>query len=212
MRSPETTLTRFVLAIGLAGFVTACQSAPQLPLMTPKEIAGDFGYTDQTLGDDRFRVSYQTPRRQTEFSESDREKDTERVLALARDLALWRAGELAQSKGRKGFNVIETRNDVQYDRQRHTYYSPAFPAPYYPYGPYYGHRRYDHRFGYGYPYYPYYDMPIDYSGVWVQATVILDIELTDDPGPNGFLAREIIDNMKARYPTAYASPGSAGSY
>jgi hypothetical protein len=200
--------------LSLAG----CHAVPGLPLMSSVEIAGTFGYADKRTGDDAYEISYLTPPRPAPFDAASRERESVRAAELARDLALWRAAELAKSLGYGGFRVVDRRNDVQVDTHEQTYYPPYYTQPYAnPYAQTYGT---PYAGPYGTPYaspmppvirsplvappFGYPELPTDSRMTRLQARVTLQIVLERAPGAGSENADAIAQAMRTKYPTALA--------
>lgn len=174
--------------------LAGCVAAPVYPLYTSVQVAGSFGYEEQRISDARYTVTYTAPVQRTyAYGGERREQDAGRQVALAYDMALWRAAELALANGYPAFRVAERNNDIQVDVRRDTYYDP-FPR--------YGHH---HRYGYfprGYPsYYP--------SYANLAAGVTLAVEFRRADAGDTFDARATRERLRAQYAQATA-PGSAG--
>lgn len=103
-------------ALLLAGLLAACATASvPKPAMVPLGGANDYGYSEVKLQDDRYQVSYRTPRQRVSTSRSDREAEVAAARARARDLALWRAAQLGQEKGFAAVKVLEEQTDSDVD-------------------------------------------------------------------------------------------------
>lgn len=187
--------------------LAACTPAPQLPLMSPIDVAGYFGYADKELGERRYQVTYSTPLRPTGFGEEARDADAERASALADDLAMWRAAELSLSKGSPSFAVLDRRRDIEVETREQTYYPPSYAFPNAFYDPRLCTPYYRARF----PAYCY-DMPTDFRGRWLRAKIALTIELLPGPREGAFAASDVVQRMRSRYPMAYAPPSEPSNY
>ena len=139
--------------------LSACSShEPTRAAMVPQATNGEYGYSDKPLDATRYEVTYVSPRLRADTG-SDNDHGLEAEKQRVYEFALWRAAELADSKGYPAFKVTqESRNvDVTVNRQQAVapYYGPWGPWGYrhWPYGPY-GYWPYD--YGYGWPgYYTY---------------------------------------------------------
>ncbi len=174
--------------------LAGCAPVPVFPLYTSVQVAGSFGYAEQRISDTRYRVTYTAPVRTTyAYGGERRDQDTDRQVALAYDLALWRAAELALAHGYPAFRVAERTNDIQVDVRHDEYYDP-FPD--------FG---FHHRYGlipHGYPiYYP--------SYAYLAAGVTLAVEFRRAGAGDTFDARATRERLRAQYAPATA-PGSAG--
>ncbi len=198
---------RCLLILGLA-VLGACSAGPQLPLMSPADVAGYFGYSEKPIGERRYEVTYLTPQRPTGFGEEARTADAERATVLASDLALWRAAEVALAQGFPAFTVLDTRKQVEIETRERTYYPPYYSYPYS-----LGYPRYCDSFERGRFPWRCYEMPVDFRGTWLQARVVLVVELTAQAGAGSHQAAETAERMRSRYPAAYAVPAApATSY
>lgn len=113
--------------IGLSGCVHPHQP---LPLYTSRSVIGRFGYAEQQQPEaDRWRVVYLTPEQST-YSRpgtSDRTSEEAALKHQAHDLATWRAADLAQSHGFKGFHIVDSRTDIGAEHFEHDYIGHAWP-------------------------------------------------------------------------------------
>jgi len=174
--------------------LAGCAPVPVYPLYTSVQVAGSFGYAEQRIADARYTVTYTAPVQRTyAYGGARRDQDADRRVALAYDLALWRAAELALAHGYPAFRVAERNNDIQVDVRHDAYYDP-FPD--------FGHH---HRYGHfprGYPsYYP--------SYAYLAAGVTLAVEFRRAGAGDTFDARATRERLRAHYAQATA-PGSAG--
>ena len=110
--------TSTALARAIAGLamilLAACQTTPERPLMSPlDEERGGFGYSERHLAGERYEVSYDGPNRRTWLDGERRAEHIDEARALAYDLALWRAADLALENGFAAFIVAERQTDVE---------------------------------------------------------------------------------------------------
>lgn len=180
--------------------LASCSNAPAPPLMTPLEVAESFGYSEKKTAPDTYEVSYLTPARSTSFEEKGREPDIEQSAALARDLALWRAAELALSQGYPAFHVVDTSKEVRVHERDRTYYPPYYAEPYSPFFPplLVGPTRPVYPFGYT-------DFPIEHRAMMLQVRVDLRVVFEHAKGPGSEDSAEVAQRMRARYPQALAT-------
>ncbi|HEY4133701.1 MAG TPA: hypothetical protein VGO34_00670 [Alphaproteobacteria bacterium] len=175
-------------AVGL--LLAACgTSGPVYPLYSSAAVTGSFGYSEQKLSPNSFKVTYVAPVREVADSRNAIDERRQSLLTVSNDMAIWRASDLALANGQKEFRVTRRDNDV--DVQRDTYES-------YPYRPYY--RR-------GPPYYgpaPYFGPPWPErdSYVRLRARTTLVIEFGHQPGTDFFIADEAIARLRQTYPGA----------
>lgn len=180
--------------------VHGCAPAPVYPLYTSHQVAGTFGYREQQVSDSRYLVTYDAPVLATSsYRDERRDRDTKSRVALAYDLALWRAAELTLANGFPAFIVAERNNDVQVT----TGYDP-YPYPYF----HFGHRHRHYPYHYAYPYYdPYYDPFYGYA--YLAAGVTLAVEFRRAGAADTVDARATRERLRAQYAQATAA-GSAG--
>jgi hypothetical protein len=164
-----------VAALLLAVLLAACSATPSppRPAMVPLGSANDYGYSEVRLQDDRYQVSYISPRQRVSASRSDREAEVARERTRAHDFALWRAAQLAQ--GYYGYR------DPWYWRR-----------PWYPYRPgYFGDPFYDPFYGPGY----YYERP--HASLRVSARLVVRFFKTT--GDDARAAADISAEMTKTY-------------
>jgi hypothetical protein len=97
-----------LIAVGLA--VTAgCVETPSRPLLSPWNDQASFGFTDRRVGPTRVDVTYTTPFERTSVDASRRGPAAERMNALAMDIAVWCAAEIARQEGFPAIGVTSRR-------------------------------------------------------------------------------------------------------
>ncbi len=160
--------------LALLALLTACAG---LPLYQPASGPGTFGYSERAVGADLYEVSYRAPTRTTyAYNNADRESD--RRIGLAYDLALLRAAELALNSGSPVFAVRRRDNDVAVDLRRGRSTFPSY------YG---GYRRY--------PYSRYDDEPL--AVIRTQVTLLVGLFDAATPGP--FDSAEMAARLRRQY-------------
>ena len=179
------------VAIGLAAAfaVSGCASSP-VDYYQPLTPDGRYGYSETALTADRYEVSYLTPIRSVRsVSAKVREREGSERIALAYDITLWRASELALAAGYPAFEVSLRENDLQVDRNWYRYASPF-------YDPWFPRYRYWHR-PYFYPPFPpdpYFDR---YSRISARVTLTVGFRDTNEPG--SIDAESTLTRIKAKY-------------
>jgi hypothetical protein len=191
----------FVLATTIGcGLLTACAVQPAYPLLTPIQLAHNFGYAERPVDDTHWVVSYVSPEEQGHSSRFSNPPLGAHAKAMAFDLALWHASQIALARGYTGFSVVD----------RH-FNTDAYETADYPHDPYWygGFRAHSEegffgRFGWG--------------GAWsselspspdsnVQVEAQLKIVLTNEPkNADDFRATDTINRLRATYPAADALP------
>ncbi len=172
-----------VLAGALA--VAGCAPEARYPLYSPLELAESFGYAEQQLSETGYRVSYSAPIRRTyAYGREKRQQQAGERLALAYDLALWRAAELALANGYPAFEVSDRDNSVQVDIRNE----------YYHHYPFFHHR---HHF------YGFYDR---YAELAARVSIAVDFRAA--PDGDRLDAEATLKRLRAKYPDA-AGPAPA---
>jgi hypothetical protein len=192
------------LALILPLFVSACvgDAPPQRPLMSPLSEAKTFGYAEKTLAADQIEITYLAARRFVSVVHSDRQAEIARARALAEDLALWRAAQVAIARKARAFSVLNRRSDTNVALREHIYGYGGFG-----YGPYrYRHRHRYRRYGFygGYPYDPF---PIAGPSALAQVQATVTIALLARMRKGAFDARATAARLRAKYPGAMRAPG-----
>jgi hypothetical protein len=143
------------LILVMAGVSGCASRTPPVAAMVAQTATGDYGFSEQMLAYDLYKVTYVSPRLRA-TSDSD---DTHGLAAEKQrvyELALWRASQLATEKGYPAFLVQQESRDVDVTVRRDPVYPAYPPVPYFfghcrwrcgwPYG--YGYRPYDYGYGY----------------------------------------------------------------
>jgi hypothetical protein len=103
-------------ALALFALAAGCSFAPP-PLYVPMS-AGSYGYAEQQTGDISYRITYRAPVFSTfSYGRATRDRIANERVALAYDMALLRAADIALARGMPAFREIRRDNDVQVDVQ-----------------------------------------------------------------------------------------------
>ncbi len=193
-----TALGGYLLAVAM---VAGCAAGAPYPLYSPQEIAGSYGFGEQRLNRDHYKVTYLAPAR-TIYSYDDhgRKQAVASRLALAYDMALWRAAELALANGYPALAVSHRDNDVRVD-VRYDYDDD-------PYGhfPYYHRRFHHHHFGYlSRRRHGYHDRYADLT-----ARVSIAVAFRKAPDGDGMDAKAVLERLRAKYPGAAGGASPRG--
>ena len=177
---------RFLVVI-LALLTVGCATERSLQqLYVPLGTGSGFGYTEQPVGERRYKATYDAPIHTAfTFNGPEGRRDADAELARAYDLALLRAAEIALANGAPAFRVVDRTNDV--DVRNHPAY---FGGPWWPYG---WHRAW--AYPYGGPYGPYRDD--NYASL--SARVTLTVELLPALEPGAFDAARTQVEIRNRY-------------
>jgi hypothetical protein len=186
------------LLISLAACATP---EPPKPAMVALGTSGDFGYSSKDLGADRVEVTYRGAA--VKVSESNPRDDarTKMELDKAHDLALWRAAQIAEERGKAGLKVESEKRDSDVDVQNRSYYRPSpFYDPFWdpyddPFWPRYRRPFFYGGYGAGFPY-SYQQVRRATARAEITLTVTLYPEY--DPKAEGMLSTaETLSKLKA---------------
>lgn len=134
----------------VAAIISACTTrTPPVAAMVAQSTTGDYGYSEQMLAPDLYKVAFVSPRLQAR-SDSDDAHGLAAEKQRVYELALWRASQLAKEKGYPAFLVQQESRDVDVTVRRDPVYPAYPPVPYF-----YGHCRWRCGWPYGYGYGPY---------------------------------------------------------
>ncbi|MFM9844732.1 MAG: CC0125/CC1285 family lipoprotein [Dongiaceae bacterium] len=181
--------------------LSACSShEPTRAAMVPQTVNGDYGYSDKALDATHYEVTYVSPRLRADV-DSDADHGLEGEKQRVYEFALWRAAQLADSKGYPAFRVAQESRDVDVTVNRQRTVPPPYFRPWgyrhWPYGPY-GYWPY----GYGYGW-PGYDTQTTASG---RITVKLTVELLANAVPGAMDTAATLDRLrKAHGSDGYSS-------
>ena len=174
--------------LALAGALCSCDVRP-LPLLSPLQATGEYGYADLALGDNRFQVSYIGPSQRSLRSPDAREQIAAAERAQAYDFALWHAAQIALAQGFAGFRTsnVRTNVDSMADDDYDSLYGPAW----------YPHRRFGGPFG---PFWEPYGGPSPY--LYTRTEVVVDVTLLRSLDRGDYDAAETIARLSSTYPGA----------
>jgi len=179
------------LPIGALLLLAACATQPA-QLYVPFGQFGDYGFAEEQLSETRLRVRYEAPTRTThDAGRIERERQAGGRVALAYDMALLRAAELALALGFPAFSVSQRQNDVAVDVDRDY---PYFGDPFLFHSPFH-RRRHLHRPAFYFP------------QSTVGAGVTLLVELKRTAGDDALDAAATATRLRAKYPTTAPAVG-----
>jgi hypothetical protein len=180
--------------IGSGLLLNACVATPAYPLMTPIQVAKNYGYFDQPIDDTHWVVSYVTPEQSSYGFRYDQAPAEAQARHLAQDLALWRASQVAQAHGYSGFEVTDRRTSVDAVNVEEYYGDPFLDD-----GFGFRHRHYAGTLAWSGPGGPAWYEPPEGS---LQVEAKIKITLTQAPRPDDFRADDMINRLRAAYPGA----------
>jgi len=194
-------MLRVLTAVLLISLAACATPAPPKPAMVALGTSGDFGYSSKDLGSDRVEVTYRGDA--VKVSESNPRDDvrTRMELDKAHDLALWRAAQIAEDRGKAGFKVENEKRDSDVEVENRSYYRPSpFYDPFWdpyddPFWPRYRRPLFYGGYGPGFPY-SYQQVRNATARAEITLTVILYPEY--DAKAEGMLSTaETLSKMKA---------------
>lgn len=182
-------------AVVAAALAAACTTVPPKPAMVPLGQSGEFGYSDRDLGENRIEVTYTGANIRVSASEG---RDDSRVTAeeaKIRDLALWRAAQIADQRGMAAMKIENEARDTDVEVTRQYVQRMA------PFG--YAHPFYWRRHGYCCGPSWFYDDPFYYQPVRranAQAVITLTVQLLEQYDPNDkaqIPVKETLERLRA---------------
>src|SRR3954452_128310 len=119
-------MPRILAALLLIGLAACATPAPPQPAMVPYGANGaDFGYESKDIGPDQVEVTYRGDAVRVDAANPRDDIRTKAELDKVRDLALWRAAQIANERGKAGFKVENENRDSDVEVQRRSYYRPS---------------------------------------------------------------------------------------
>ncbi|MGE5540207.1 MAG: CC0125/CC1285 family lipoprotein [Gemmatimonas sp.] len=137
--------TKARIAAVFALMLLAAGCAGERPLYVPYG-GSTYGYADRATGPDTYEVTYRAPIYTTyAYGRATRDRVVADQTAMAHDMALLRAADLAQTRNMPAFRELNRDNDVRVDVEDDPFYDPwgyrgypcrtcgpgFYPAPYY---------------------------------------------------------------------------------
>jgi hypothetical protein len=118
-------MLRILAAVLLISLAACTTLGPPKPAMVALGTSGDFGYSSRDLGSDRIEVTYRGDEVRVSASNPRDDSRTKAEQDKAHDLALWRAAQIAQERGKAGLKVENESKDSDIEVQRRSYYRPS---------------------------------------------------------------------------------------
>lgn len=118
-------MLRVLLISILLGLAACTTPSPPKPAMVPFGTSGDFGYSAKDTGPDRIEVTYRGDAVSVSASNPRDDSRTKAEIEKAHDLALWRAAQIANERGKAGFKIENENRDSDIVVQRRSYYRPS---------------------------------------------------------------------------------------
>src|SRR5271166_6059192 len=100
---------RVGIALALTVLLAACATPPGPPLLSPVDLAHNYGYSDTAKGENHFIVNYLGPSNSSSVAPTQHESDAEQARTQAFDFAVWHGAQIAQAKGFEGFRITDKR-------------------------------------------------------------------------------------------------------
>lgn len=181
-------------AVAALALLAACSSAPR-PLYVPL-VGSHYGYAERPTSDASYEIIYRAPIYSTfAYGRASRDRIAEQQTALAHDMALLRAADLAMARNMPAFRELRRDNDVRADVEDDPFYDSAFNRPYY-----------DGRFYQPAPYVS------PQRRTLMDVSVRIEVRLEPVVQPGTYDAADVKRRLLAAYPTAMpaASASSGG--
>jgi hypothetical protein len=118
-------MLRVLTAVLLISLAACAAPAPKPAMVALGTGGGDFGYSSKDLGPDRLEVTYRGDQVTVSVSNPRDDSRTKAELDKAHDLALWRAAQIAQERGKAGLKIDNENRDSDVEIQRRSYYRPS---------------------------------------------------------------------------------------
>jgi hypothetical protein len=207
--TPRMLLLAVVVAAGATAAGCTSERQPPVAAMVAHSATGDYGYAEEMLAADLYKVAYVSPRlRATGDDDHGLAAEKQRVY----ELALWRAAQLAKEKGYPAFAVQQESRDVDVTVRRDPVYPVAPPVPYF-----FGRNCWRCGWPYGYGYWPY-GWPYGYGPAYyrTQASGRIKAELTvkmlASPEPEAFDTAATEERLRRSLASASFSPRTGAAY
>src|SRR3954471_5588013 len=118
-------MLRVLAAVLLISLAACATPAPKPAMVALGTGGGDFGYSSKDLGPDRIEVTYRGAAVSVSASNPRDDSRTKAEQDKAHDLALWRAVQIAQERGKAGLKIENENRDSDVEVQRRSYYRPS---------------------------------------------------------------------------------------
>lgn len=186
-------LVRIAAVAALALLAAACSTVSR-PLYVPLGTAS-YGYTERPTGDVSYEVVYRAPLYSTfAYGRASRDRISEEQLAMAHDMALLRAADLALGRGMPAFRELRRDNDVHADVEDDPFYDSAFNRPFY-----------DGRFYQPAPYVS------PQRRTLIETSVKIEVRLEPRIENGAYDANEVRRKILAAYPNVLPGGGAIGN-
>jgi hypothetical protein len=134
---------KLLAAAVAATLMAGCSTPAPKPAMVPLGQTGDFGYSERDVGTDRIEVTYTGANLRVSSSQGKNDSRMVAERAKTRDLAIWRAAQIADQRGMAAMRIEnETRDSnvnvtQQYVQHYSPFYDPFWPRRHFCCGPFY---------------------------------------------------------------------------
>lgn len=192
---------KFAIPLAAAGalLLAACETMYEPPYAALDK-AKTYGYSDRHVVGDTYEITYISPSQRVARSSAARRGAVAEQSDEARDMATWRAAELALEKGFPAFEVVDTRTDTEVSLRDYDYNFPSLFHMSHVY-------RYDRL--YRDYYYPYGTNP-SVSTAYASTRTILTVKMEKAAGENTKDAQATRDRLRLKYAAAQAAPSQGG--
>jgi hypothetical protein len=182
-------MTRYMILAMTMLLTGACALAPARPLMSVWDEESGFGHSERKIEKTVWEVTYVGPFLRTHLNPAQRAGEVKRLRAVAEDLALWRAAEMAKAGKFAALEVETTRSDITVenynDYPRIVRQGLAHQS---------GGYLYDQSPG------------LRFSSAWIQAKAVIVVILKRERGAKDLDAAATAERIARKYPGARTLP------
>ena len=179
------------LHLAAAFLLAACAQQPAASFFVPRTSIESHGFAEKRLSDTQYIVTYSGPEvTTTNTIESLVAAAQTHARDTAYDLALWRAADLAESKGYPAFAVLAADSDVKEVIVGHDYRQNANPV-------------YDNVQGEALGY---------QTAIYFRPEAAVTVELLRAASKNSYDARRVASDIRAKYAGAADRPIAAHTF
>jgi len=193
-------MLRVLAAVLLISLAACATPAPKPAMVALGTGGGDFGYSSKDLGANQVEVTYRGDAVSVSASNPREDARTKAEQDKAHDLALWRAAQIAEGRGKAGLKIDNENRDSDVEIQRRSYYRPSpFYDPFWdPYeDPFWPHHGF-YRRPYLHDDWPYSYQQVQTANVRAQIRLTVTLYPEYDPKVEGMLSTaETLSRLKA---------------
>lgn len=172
---------RILIIVGCLAIIAGCVETAARPLLSPWDDEAAFGFTDHRVDATHLVVNYTTPYERTSLDAHERGRSVEKIQALAMDIAVWRAAEIAREQGFPALAVTNRRFSTNVQL-----YNEAPPPRFILASPQGGVRIAQ-------------SPQPDFRSAWMQGKAAISVELKGAKGTDEYDVTKTIDRLSDKY-------------